>query len=106
MKKALWENKYVRILRVDETIFSVSIDFKEPEGIGYYWQVGRYTARKGTMYGNPSFFDTHNTFHGAVHYKKVLLLSEEGIVISLRDLVAIRKFQSFLLRARSVLFIF
>jgi len=95
MKKALWENQYVRILRVEGTICSVNIAFREPEGIDYYWQVGRHTARRGTMYGNSSFFDTHNTFHGAVHFKKVLLLSEEGIVVSLRNVVAIRKFHSF-----------
>jgi len=95
MKTVLWENWQVRILRVDGTISSVSIAFREPEGIDYYWQVGRHNARRGTMYGNPSFFDTRHAFYGAVHYKKVLLKSEEGIVVSLRDLVAIRKFQSF-----------
>ena len=47
------------------------------------------------MYGNPSFFDTHHTFYGAVHYEKVLLELEESKVVSLRDVVAIRKFQSF-----------
>lgn len=95
MKTVLWENRHVRILRIDGTICSLSIAFREPEGIDYNWQVGRQTVRRGTMYGNPSFFDTHHAFHGAFHYKKVRLESEEGIIMSLRDVVAIRKFQSF-----------
>ena len=51
------------------------------------------------MYGNPSFFDTHHTFYGAVHYEIVHLESEGGIVVSLGDVVAIRKFQSFITQA-------
>lgn len=100
MKKTMWENRHVRILRVDGKICSVSIASREPEGIDYYWLVGRHNARRGTMYGNPSFFDTHHAFYGAVHYKKVLLKSEEGIVLSLRDVVVIRKFQSFFTKGK------
>ena len=91
----MWENRYVQILKIDVTISSVSIAFRDPEGLDHYWQIRRQTIPTGTTYGNSSFFDTHHAFYSAFHYEKVCLKSEQGIVVSLRDVVAIRKFQSF-----------
>lgn len=97
MRTILWENQYLKIEKVEGVISSAQAAFQEPAR-SYYLQVGR--RKRGTLYGNPSFFASRNTFHGMVQYDALVLVSERGEVVAVPDVVAVGKFQGFLTQGR------
>jgi hypothetical protein len=96
MSTTLWENRHVRMLRVDGTISEVRIAHQEPEGVDYFWQVGRRGPGRGTMHGNPAFSDRRDTFHGAVHFERIVMASPDGTADVLTDVVAVRRLRRYL----------
>ncbi|MBN1446201.1 MAG: hypothetical protein JW957_08885 [Candidatus Omnitrophica bacterium] len=96
MEKPLWENSKLRIWKIEGVVSGMSIGFTEPEGVDYYLRVGRNKIRRGTMLGNPSFLQTHDTFYGAAHYKTVDIKTKEGSSLSVSNVTAVKKFQKFI----------
>jgi len=91
VRTTLWENPYVRMLRVDGTLAGLRVAFQEPEGVDYALRYGRHGPGRGTMHGSPAFGDRRDTFHGAVHIDSLVLASADGTSDVLTDLLAVRR---------------
>lgn len=98
MERTLWENEQTRVWMVEGTPSNLNIEFIEPEGIDYDLRVGfgRKAYRRGAMYGNTFFNETHDTFYGSVKYNRITLTNKYRQDVTMPDVIAIKKFQRFL----------
>lgn len=98
MTTTLWENKHLRIWKTEGVIVGAVIDFTEPDDVDYYLRIGRNKVSRGTMLGNPSFFDKYDTFHGATRYKTLDIKTESGGIVTLENVTVVKKIQNLIHR--------
>ncbi|MGD9220584.1 MAG: hypothetical protein PVH01_14910 [Desulfobacterales bacterium] len=95
---SLWENSRMRVWKVEGRVANFRVGAHEPEGINYsFYSAFRPRAKqRGTMFGCPGLGEYHRTFHGAVRYDTLTLVTHEGKQLLLKDVIAIKKFQPFI----------
>jgi hypothetical protein len=96
MKQYLWQNKKLYVWKIEGTITNLVVGNKEPEDINYYiYSAFRPRAKqRGTMYGNPSFFENYDTFYGSIRYDTISMKTRNDHHVTLQDVIVIRKFQT------------
>jgi hypothetical protein len=96
VKRTLWENRKVRVWRAEGRLSDLVIDYVEPEGIDYnlFIGIGSHSYRRGTLYGNPSSFETYDDFYGSKRYRRVVVNGPDGAQLILNDVIVVKKFQN------------
>lgn len=96
MERYLWQNKILYVWKVEGTITNLAIGQREPEDVScHLYSAFRSRAKqRGNMYGNPSFFENHDTFYGSIRYDTISIETKSGDRMRLKDVIVTKKFQT------------
>jgi hypothetical protein len=96
MERYLWQNKKLYVWKVEGTITNLVAGHREPEDIQYriYSAFRPRAKQRGTMYGNPSFFENYDTFYGSIRYNTISIETKSGDRMRLKDVIVTKKFQA------------